>query len=213
PEVNRVISRLDSLLGMLINGLRDMHMLEKVNLIVVSDHGMTEVDTFRIVNVEKQLQGFACRYTGDGPVLTIRPEEAQLEAVYARLKKSARHYRVYRREEVPEYYHFSHHPFIDPLVLVAEPGWSLHSNASLARLRRRHPAATGGNHGYDNHFLDMHGIFYAMGPAFKQGYRTGTLRNIDVYPLLCKIFHIMPRQNIDGKLERIAFILREDWLN
>lgn len=44
-----------------------------------------------------------------------------------------------------------------------------------------------------------------MGPAFKKGYRTGTLWNIDIYPLLCEIFDIMPRQNIDGKLERIGF--------
>jgi len=68
---------------------------------------------------------------------------------------------------------------------------------------------TGGNHGYDNHFLDMHGIFYAMGPAFKKGYRTGTLRNIDIYPLICKILKIEPNQKIDGNLERIEFILQE----
>jgi len=58
--------------------------------------------------------------------------------------------------------------------------------------------------------MDMHGIFFAMGPAFKKGYHTGTLRNIDIYPLLCRIFDIMPRQNIDGRLESISFILEED---
>jgi len=62
--------------------------------------------------------------------------------------------------------------------------------------------------GFDNHHLDMHGIFYAMGPAFKKGYRTGTLWNIDIYTLLCEIFDIMPRQNIDGKLDRIGYILK-----
>jgi hypothetical protein len=56
----------------------------------------------------------------------------------------------------------------------------------------------------------MHGIFFALGPAFKKGYRTGTLRNIDIYPLLCRIFDIMPRQNIDGRLERISFILEKN---
>ena len=55
----------------------------------------------------------------------------------------------------------------------------------------------------------MHGIFIAHGPAFKTGYKTGTLWNIDIYPLLCKILNIIPNQQIDGKLERIAFILKE----
>jgi hypothetical protein len=54
----------------------------------------------------------------------------------------------------------------------------------------------------------MHGIFIANGPIFKKGYKTGTLWNIDIYPLLCKVFNIAPRSNVDGKLERIEFILK-----
>jgi hypothetical protein len=54
----------------------------------------------------------------------------------------------------------------------------------------------------------MHGIFLAIGPSFKKNYKTGSLYNIDIYPLLCKLFNISPRSNIDGKLERIEFILK-----
>ncbi|MBS3945154.1 MAG: alkaline phosphatase family protein, partial [Melioribacter sp.] len=73
---------------------------------------------------------------------------------------------------------------------------------------RRSEYDSKGNHGYDNNHLDMHGIFLAIGPNFKNGYRTGTVWNIDIYPLLCKIFNISPRSNIDGKAERIEFILK-----
>ena len=55
----------------------------------------------------------------------------------------------------------------------------------------------------------MHGIFVASGPAFKAGYKTGTVWNIDIYPLICKILNISPYQPVDGKLERIGFILKE----
>jgi ectonucleotide pyrophosphatase/phosphodiesterase family member 5 len=58
--------------------------------------------------------------------------------------------------------------------------------------------------------MDMQGIFLATGQSFKNGYRTGTLWNIDVYPLLCKIFNISPRSNIDGNAERIEFILKKN---
>lgn len=207
PEINEAIRLLDSLLGKLMEGLRKINLLEKTNVIVVSDHGMTGVDTMRVVNIEQLLSGYQCQYTGDGPVMMVEPEAAQLQEVYDKLKAGAAHYRVYRRDEVPEYFHYSHHPFISSLVLVADLGWSLKTNASIAMMRKRKIVA-GGNHGYDNHHLDMHGVFYAMGPAFKKGYRTGTVRNIDIYPLLCKIFGIMPRQNIDGQLDRISFVLR-----
>ena len=82
-------------------------------------------------------------------------------------------------------------------------GWSLVGNKKSDWY-----ANTKGNHGYDNNHTDMHGIFLATGPAFKSGYKTGTLWNIDIYPLLCKIFDIYPRSNIDGNIERIEFILK-----
>ena len=66
------------------------------------------------------------------------------------------------------------------------------------------------HHGYDNHHLDMHGVFIANGPQFKSNYQTGTINCLDVYPLLCRLFNIIPNNNIDGKLERIEFILNED---
>jgi hypothetical protein len=56
--------------------------------------------------------------------------------------------------------------------------------------------------------MDMNGIFYAIGPAFKSNYRVGTIDNIDIYPLLCKIYNILPNPLIDGKLERIGYILK-----
>ncbi|MBK6679553.1 MAG: hypothetical protein IPG53_05745 [Ignavibacteriales bacterium] len=55
----------------------------------------------------------------------------------------------------------------------------------------------------------MHGYFVAMGPSFRKNYKTGTLRNIDIYPLLCEIFDIPVRNGIDGNGERIRFILKK----
>jgi len=54
----------------------------------------------------------------------------------------------------------------------------------------------------------MHGFFLAKGPNFKVNYKTGTVWNIDINPLLCRIFNIYPNPKIDGKLERIEFLLK-----
>jgi ectonucleotide pyrophosphatase/phosphodiesterase family protein 5 len=206
PETNAAIQKLDSTLGLLIRGLRKREMLKSVNILVVSDHGMTAIDAKKIINIEQILSGHAMQIQGYGPVMMVNASDKELPVIYQLIKKHEKNFRVYRKSYLPVYYHFSHNPFIPPLILIADPGWSLVDNKISANLDAY---LNGGNHGYDNHFMDMHGIFYAMGPAFKKGYRTGTLRNIDIYPLICKILKIEPNQEIDGILERIEFILQE----
>lgn len=205
PEVNQSIQRMDSLLAMLLTGLEEQNMLDKTNILLTSDHGMTEVDTVRLIDVEAIVGNYPCRYSDYGPVLMVQPLDKDVEAVYQRLKSAEDHFTTYKRSEVPDYFNFSGHPFISPIVLIADMGWTVSDSKGVRRLKRR---PGGGNHGFDNYHTDMHGLFYAMGPAFKKGYRTGTVRTLDIYPLMCKIFGIFPRQNIDGDLNRIGFILR-----
>jgi hypothetical protein len=54
----------------------------------------------------------------------------------------------------------------------------------------------------------MHGIFYANGPAFKKGYELPSLKNIHIYPLMCKILGLAVPDNIDGKLNQVESVLK-----
>lgn len=204
PENNRAIQQLDSTLGLLLAELRKLDCWNAMNVIVISDHGMTNVTSNRIIDIETILDDMDYRSQGYGPVMMVDCADTNRQAIYERLRRNENHFKAYLKEHAPDYFHFKHHPFISPIILIAEMGWTLVNHKRNIALRLY---GTDGDHGYDPYQLDMHGIFHAMGPAFKQGYRTGTLWNIDIYPLLCQIFDIMPRQNIDGKLERIGFIL------
>ncbi len=202
PETNEGIKRLDSITGYLLSKLDEIQMLDSVDLIFVSDHGMTDVSDERIINIENIVDMADCKFSDSGPLIMVDPRKGTEKEVYDRLKKNENHYKVYYRDEVPEYFHFNDHPFIKPILVVTDLGWSAVSNRHTDHDQK-------GNHGYDNNQMDMHGIFLATGPSFKKNYHTGTLWNIDIYPLLCKIFNILPRTNIDGKLERIEFILNQ----
>jgi len=200
PETNQAIKTLDNIAGLLFQKLDEIKMRDSVNVIFVSDHGMTEVSQERTINIEKIAGSPDCKFFDGGPIMFVEPKKEKVNDVYNILKKNENHYKVYLRNEVPEYYHFNDHPFISQIVVVADLGWTVLSN-------RKSDLDGKGNHGYDNNQIDMHGIFLAVGPNFKKNYQTGTLWNIDIYPLLCKIFEIFPRTNIDGKLDRIEFIL------
>jgi len=203
--VNKAIAKLDSILGYFFRRLQEIKMFDSTNIIVVSDHGMTELSTERVINIEEILDGYKYESGDNGPFMLIEPGEGDLESIYRKLKENEYHYTVYKKEDVPEYYHYSDSPLISKLVVIAENGWGVETNKSIENMKKY---GTKGNHGYDNHWIDMHGIFYAVGPAFKVNYSVGTIDNIDIYPLLCKIFDVIPNQLIDGKLERIKYILK-----
>lgn len=205
-EINMAISSLDSTMGNLLSGLGDIQMRDSVNIILVSDHGMTEVNYEKTINIEEMLKDYNFTASNSGPVMMISADENDIEQIYSMLKKNDRHYKVYLKNDIPQYYHFSKSPLISEILLVAEIGWAVITNRDLRWMKSDN---YNGNHGYDNHHLDMHGIFVASGPQFKMNYKTGTLNCLDIYSLLCKIFNIIPRNNIDGKLDRIGFVLKE----
>ena len=202
-EINEAIKLLDNQLGSLVDGIKKINLIDSVNIIIVSDHGMTEISENKIINIEKILQGKKCELWETGPVMMVNPPD---DDIYKLLKQNNKNYYVYKKEELANFYYFSDHPFIYPIILIAKPGYSLEKNLSDSQKEYR---LSKGNHGFEKDFLDMHGIFVACGPAFKTGYKTGTVWNIDVYPLICKILNISPNQPIDGKLERIGFVLKE----
>lgn len=204
-DVNWAIEQLDSILGYFFQRLNEINLFDSTNIIVVSDHGMTEISSDRIVNIEEILDGYNYESGDNGPFMLIDPAKGELENIYKKLNENEKHFRVYKKKDVPEYFHYSDNPLISKLVIISENGWGVETNKSSENLKKY---GTRGNHGYDNYWMDMNGIFYAMGPAFKVNYRVDTINNIDIYPLLCKIFNLVPSQLIDGKLERIVYILK-----
>ncbi|MFA7289506.1 MAG: ectonucleotide pyrophosphatase/phosphodiesterase [Melioribacteraceae bacterium] len=203
PKTNKAIAKLDSIAGLLLDSLRTLSIKDSINIVFLSDHGMTNISKDKQINVGKIIKGLNAKLYDSGPVMMVSPSGSSIDSLYNRLKLNENNYKVYKRSEVPEYFHFSENPFIGEIVIVADMGWTLIQND-----KKQYYSDSQGNHGYDNHHLDMHGFFIANGPAFKSNYQTGTILNIDIYPMLCKIFNIFPRSNIDGNLERIEYILK-----
>jgi len=204
-EINLSIKRLDSLLGYLFEELGNINLLDSTNMILVSDHGMTEISLNRTINIEELLDPYKVIYGGIKPVMMLEPQENEINDIFSILKKNENHFEVFLKPELPDFYHFNKHPFIYPIILIADIGWSLVNNEWLDGMDNSYSR---GNHGYINNHKDMHGIFIANGPVFKNNYSTGTILNIDIYPMLCKIYNILPRENIDGKIDRINHILK-----
>lgn len=207
PETKEELRKADDAIGYLVHQLKKLPIWSSINLIVLSDHGMAPLveSKERDIFLSRFIPVDSVMIVGYGTVSMIFEENpVKRQRMYLQLKQNADHFRVFYRHEIPSYLHFSNHPLIGDIVLIADTGYQLESRDSF----RKPYGRAGGDHGYDPTDLSMHALFIANGPAFKKKTQVATLYNVDIYPLMCKILDILPAANIDGRLDRIEFILQ-----
>jgi predicted AlkP superfamily pyrophosphatase or phosphodiesterase len=199
-ETGKVVSSLDSLIGVIRMKLSALPYSKRINLIVLSDHGMGETSPERYINIKKAVPNrMIASISGGNPVYLINPAEGKRDSVLCFLN-AVKGMNAWRKSLVPPRWNYGTNPRIPEIVVVADSSWSLGT-------RPENSSKKGGAHGYDNSNSDMFSIFYATGPAFRKNYKFKELNNTDIYNLICKILDIQPSEN-DGNPEHIKGILR-----
>ncbi len=201
-KTDSAIARVDTLVGELLDGIAARGLTDRTNIIIVSDHGMTEVDTSRQVFLDDYINVDDADVVDWSPVVAITPKPGKFDAVYAGLKR-APHVQVYHKDSVPERFHYRSHPRITPIVLIADEGWSPTTRWRAANRKPIH----GGTHGFDNQLPSMGALFLAAGPDIAQGQVLKPVQNIHVYELLAKLLGVKPAPN-DGSPDSLRAVLR-----
>ncbi len=199
-EVDQMVIKLDSLVGVLTKKLQQLPEYENINLIITSDHGMGETSSERYINLHSHTpKEWFERIHGGNPMYSVQPKSGMEDSVINKLRK-LEHIKVLRKAEIPERLHYGSNPRIDDLIILADTTWSIGWEELPPGIR------TGGAHGWDNHWRDMHTIFYAMGPAFLNNHQHPPIEVVDLYPLIAEILNLEP-ENVDGNTERIEGML------
>ncbi|KAA3617247.1 MAG: alkaline phosphatase family protein [Calditrichaeota bacterium] len=198
-ELNDVVKTLDNTLGDLIKRLKNAGIYEQTNIVLTSDHGMTNLYRENSIDIDSMLTGFDYTTNGNDPNLTFFADSSQLNQMFEILKKNEKGYTVSWQNEIPVELNYFGNQHLGKFSIMAKPGYYL-KNKSWGPSK--------GSHGFDNRIKDMHGVFVAHGPAFKNGAEIEVLQNIDIYPLLCKALKIEANSKIDGKLNRVKHLLK-----
>jgi alkaline phosphatase D len=199
-ETGRIVTALDSIVGVIRLKLSSLPHAKKINLIVLSDHGMGPVSPERYINLRDVVPGrMIASVSGGNPVYLINPNEGKGDSVLY-LLNSVKGMKAWRKSGLPTRWHYGTNPRIPEIVVVADSSWSLGTGSDRSSIK-------GGTHGYDNFNSDMFSIFYATGPSFKKGYRIKELNNVDIYNLICRVLDITPAKN-DGDPAHIKGMLR-----
>lgn len=194
-----MVEYLDSLLGIFLDKIEALPFADEINIIVTSDHGMGPISAENTIFLKKYIEtSWFIEIQGYNPNYIFYVKDEYADEAWAALKNIP-HVTVWKHGQVPEHLHYGTHPRTGDFILVADSAWQV--------TMKDHSPGPGGAHGYDPRNKDMHAIFYAYGPSFKEGYIHPTFENIQIYSLICRLLGIEPAKN-DGNLEVVKGMLR-----
>lgn len=202
-SLKTAIRKADRQIGYLKQRLEDEQLWKTTNIIVLSDHGMVDLSADKLIQLDRLIDMQDVERTIWGPLTMIQPKEGQADKIYNALKAKEEHYRVYKKEELPERYHLKEHRRVSDILLVAELGYTVLQSEDRDQFINSLPAAT---HGYDNAEEAMQALFIARGPAFREGAEVGSFQNIHVYELMNHLKGTAPAAN-DGSLDSVRVLL------
>ncbi|MBI71884.1 MAG: alkaline phosphatase family protein [Candidatus Marinimicrobia bacterium] len=197
-EVNEQIKKSDEVLGYLLKSLTKLDIFNKINLIVLSDHGMVTVSDDRVINIDDfNINGII---DGEGPIVSIKDTSQSKNLLNQLNIPNARIVSSLNNDDL----HY-HNPLFD-YILLADEGWMIYDSDIFKKYNGKLPVK--GMHGYDSNQMNMHAIFYAYGPKIKENLKIETFELIHIYPLICNILNITQYDDIDGSIDVLKPILR-----
>ncbi len=206
PLVDEKVRYLDRILGMLFTGLMALPVAPDINLIVMSDHGMTPTSNDRIIPLNQYINTDKLIVDIDGAYAQFDVRRFWQKRQLTKDLQHIPHLTAYAKKMIPDRYHFVNRNTRD-FLLVADEGWTIIPGETIGS----NLSISAGNHGYDPQVKNMQGIFYAFGSAIRPGVTVAAFENIHIYPLVCKILAIEPYANAndapEGRLDILSPLL------
>lgn len=186
-QVRHAVEQMDSLLGSLWERIKGKGLASSVNLVVVSDHGMTWFTPSRQICPSDYLKReWYVNLEGNLPTNVYASGTWQQDSIVKALKDVA-HLRVWRKADIPSWLHYQDDANIGDVLVLPDEGYLFTDDS----------CSNGGVHGYDPAYSDMHAIFRAHGKDIKRNVELGQFSNTAVYPFICHLLGIKPAKN-DG---------------
>ena len=205
PATLSAIVEVDRQIAVLWQAIESLNLREgtDINLMLVSDHGMSEVDPnlFIDTNTLPRPKGFK-RVNGSTRVTYYqRDPDADIDALSGALDRlSEDRWRRLSSRDLAER-HFEHHPGVGDLIIETAP----------PRVFRRgggRDADLRGMHGYPATVEDMAAFLVAVGPDFQEGKVIPEAHQLDVYPVAATLLGLEVPDTIASDGGSLRAILR-----
>lgn len=206
-KLKTALFELDKNLGDLFKGVSETGL--PVNIMIVSDHGMGNQSTKNIIPIDSIENDALFMTIEEGTIVNIHPKkDVEIDSILQYLRQKENNFKAYKTENTPGFEYSPRNKNWGEILLIPDYGYYFWNQRRKDALIKE-GVTTIGIHGYDSKHKEMHGIFYANGPAFKDGYEIPSIKNIHLYPLMCKILGLEIPKSIDGDINQIENVLKE----
>lgn len=181
--------RQDQMLGLLFSRLAQIDAWDYVTLLLVSDHGMINVNQY--ISLKAILDTLEIEYIlSPGPAVAHIFIDDKTESSQAfDLLSSQEHMTVYERANLPESFHMNHPTRTGDLIVTTKPPYMFNNDPT---------DGPKGMHGFDPNLSEMHAIFGAIGAGVRNE-RIGPIHMTDVAPTIAKLLGINSVNHMQGK--------------
>ncbi|MEI6893960.1 MAG: ectonucleotide pyrophosphatase/phosphodiesterase [Colwellia sp.] len=217
-ELKNAVADIDKLFGYFISRLKKEITFD-VNIILVSDHGMMQINESSKVDLAKVFNEQLTQWISDNSIVVAQSStqlflylddsklsKDQKNSIFKSLIKQKKEnqslYSVYRKNQYPEHWQLNKDLAIIPdiIIEIAPNGYFNNTKTSITS------AAT---HGYDViNQPALTAIFLASGPDIIKGRKLNAFENIHIVPLMSQLLGLPQRQDIDGKRSVLQPIIK-----
>lgn len=183
------VEELDAVLNHFFTEARQLDIFDKIDFIVLSDHGMATYYPEKYVNLNDYLPRDSFEYVFDGVPTLLYPKKSYVDSAYAILQRVP-HITAWKKNEIPEKYVYGTNPRIGDLYVMPDIG-------TYVQFRPKSSPRYAATHGYDNFAPEMQAIFYAAGPSFKKQVEVPAMANVNLYLIIARLLNLKPAPN-DG---------------
>lgn len=209
-ETKYAVWEVDEYIDRLVTGLKKRKIDDKVNIIIVSDHGMANYrpDDVTFIDDAIDIDKLTERILWTNEIVQIFPKAGATSEIINKLKP-LKHVTCWRKGEIPARLHYNDGPRVAPVICSSELGWitTTHKRWNDWYEDLDDTKRPRGAHGYDNRYQEMQATFIAHGPTFRKGFVAEPFANVEVYNIMCKILGLKPAKN-DGDLRRVSAMLK-----
>ncbi len=196
PETRQAVQDVDAQLAVLRQYLAASSL--PAYLIVVSDHGMTEVN--QAVDISKVDFGSAITINSGTQLDVFSSNKTLIDAIQEQLRAFEK-LTLFQKNQIPEHFHYQNKDRTPDLMAIVPPP-NIIVTDSGQQIR-------GGAHGFDPYaHPEMQAVFYAEGPDIKAGVTLQTFDNVHVYPFIAHLLGLKSPP-VDGEDKLIRALLED----
>jgi len=210
PQVNDALRDTDAAMARLVQGLKQRGLFDKINMIVLADHGMASNPLSNSVMIDQLVPLNQVQTVSMGILAGFNPKSdgasagANFAAIEHQLEQPQQHMQCWDKTRMPARFVYGSNPRVPQLLCLANVGWRI-TTTDYAASHQGHISI--GEHGYDNADPRMQALFIAHGPAFRVNAKVSAFPNVDVYPLMTHLLDIPPAAN-DGDYNAVKDMLK-----